>query len=337
MSLIFVLFFIFGTNLASQAMSRTIHEAAIVDKHEQWMATYGRQYENNLEKEKRFKIFKDNLEYIESFNKAGNRSYKLGINKFSDLTHDEFLAAHTGYKMPLNIPTTSISKPFKYESFSDVPTSMDWREKGAVTPIKNQENCGCCWAFSAVSAIEGITQINTGNLISLSEQQLVDCSTNGGNQGCYGGWMTNAFEYVMENQGITQEENYPYQAMQGTCDAETSASVAASITNYEEVPANDEEALLKAATNQPVSIAIDGSGREFMYYQSGIFAGSCTTSLTHAVTIVGFGTEDGTDFWLLKNSWGETWGENGYMRIVRGGGWPEGHCGLAMKASYPVA
>ncbi|XP_021292413.1 zingipain-2-like [Herrania umbratica] len=335
MSLTLVLFSIFGT-LASQAMSRTIDEPSIAYKHEQWMATYGRKYESKSEKEKRFNIFKDNLEYIESFNKAGNRSYKLGINEFADMTHDEFLAAHSGYKMPHN-PTTSISTSFRYENFSEVPTNLDWREKGAVTAIKYQGTCGCCWAFSAVAAIEGIIQITTGNLISLSEQQLLDCSTNG-NRGCNGGWMMNAFEYVMQNKGITKEETYPYQAIQGTCDMEKAAAQVVDISSYEMVPANDEEALLKAVTNQPVSVAIDGSGLDFQQYKTGVFDGNCGTSLTHAVTIIGYGTnEEGKNYWLIKNSWGESWGENGYMKIQRDVNTPGGLCGIAMKASYPIA
>ncbi|XP_017972727.1 PREDICTED: zingipain-2-like [Theobroma cacao] len=335
MTLTLVLFFIFGT-LASQAMSRTIHEASIANKHEQWMATYGRKYESKSEKEKRFNIFKDNLEYIESFNKAGNKSYKLGINEFADMTHDEFLAAHTGYKMPHN-PTTSISTSFRYENFSEVPTSLDWREKGAVTAIKYQGTCGCCWAFSAVAAIEGIIQISTANLISLSEQQLLDCSTNG-NHGCEGGWMMNAFEYVMQNKGITKEETYPYKAIQGTCDMEKVAAQVVDISGYEMVPANDEEALLKAVTNQPVSVALDGSGLDFQHYKTGVFNGDCGTSMTHAVTIIGYGTnEEGKNYWLIKNSWGESWGENGYMKIERDVNTPIGLCGIAKKASYPIA
>ncbi|OMP11902.1 hypothetical protein COLO4_03609 [Corchorus olitorius] len=312
-------------------MSRTIHEAAIADKHEQWMATYGRKYEESLEKEKRFKIFKDNLEYIESFNKAGNKSYKLGLNEFSDMSRDEFLATHTGYKIP---PHPSTSTSFKYESFSDVPTNLDWREKGAVTPVKNQQQCGCCWAFSAVAAIEGITQIKTGKLISLSEQQIIDCVTSG-NRGCEGNWMMNAFEYVAQNQGISREENYPYLAMEQVCDMQKSANPAATISSYEMVPQNDEEALLKTVANQPVSVAINTDNPSFMYYKSGVLMEDCGTSRLHALTIVGFGTDSeyGTDYWLIKNSWGQTWGEKGYIKIQRN----VGLCGLAKYASYPVA
>ncbi|XWS18489.1 hypothetical protein CRYUN_Cryun32bG0048100 [Craigia yunnanensis] len=334
MTLSIVLFFIFGT-LASQAMSRTLQEAVIANKHEQWMAHYGRVYENQSEKDRRFKIFKDNLEYIENFNNAGNRTYKLSINEFADLTHDEFLAARTGYKKRDN-PTTTITTLFRYENLTEVPTSLDWREQGAVTSVKNQGNCGCCWAFSAVAAMEGITQIKTGQLISMSEQQLLDCSTNGGNQGCSGGWMTNAFQYIMENQGLTTEENYPYEEMQGTCSIGKAQAQLSGISSYEEVPSNDEEALLKAVTNQPVSVAIDGSERDFMLYSGGVFSGDCGNTLSHAVTIIGYGTsEDGTKYWLIKNSWGQSWGENGYMRIQRDVA-PEGLCGLAKKASYPT-
>lgn len=187
-----------------------------------------------------------------------------------------------------------------------------------------------------MAAIEGITQIKTGKLISLSEQQLLDCSTNG-NFGCGGGWMHNAFKYVIDNQGITTGTNYPYQQTQQNCDTQKATAPAAQISGYENVPANNEEALLKAVTMQPVSVAIEGSGQAFQYYQTGIFNGDCGTNPTHAVTIVGYGTtEDGTNYWLIKNSWGEGWGENGYMRIQRDVDAAEGLCGIARFASYPT-
>ncbi|XP_044462427.1 zingipain-2-like [Mangifera indica] len=329
---VIVCLFMILSSWASLAMSRTLHEAAMDEKHEQWMVRHGRTYKDQAEKEMRFKIFKQNLEFIQNFNKAGNRSYNLSINQFADLTDEEFLASRTGYKpMPAQSRTSSTS--FTYQSLTEVPSSLDWRENGAVTEVKDQGNCGCCWAFSAVAAVEGITQIKTGTLTSLSEQQLLDCSTNG-NNGCNGGLMENAFEYIIDNKGLTSESNYTYQETEGTCD--TQVEPVAQIQSYEKVPSNNEKALLQAVAKQPVSVAIDASG--IKYYSSGVFDGDCGTSLNHAVTIIGYGTaDDGTEYWLIKNSWGESWGENGYMRIKKDADAAEGLCGLAMDASYPIA
>ncbi|ONK58799.1 uncharacterized protein A4U43_C09F16760 [Asparagus officinalis] len=196
---------------------------------------------------------------------------------------------------------------------------------------------GCCWAFSTVGATEGLIQIKKGNLTSLSEQQLVDCVTGGVTRGCEGGLMDEAFEYIIQNKGIASEETYPYTATEGTCN--TDATSAATITGYEKVPANSEEALMAAVATQPVSVAIDGGGPDFKFYSRGVFTGPCGTDLDHAVTLVGYGTEesaDGTKYWLVKNSWGETWGEGGYMRMARDVGAPEGLCGIAKDASYPT-
>ncbi|KAL6289572.1 hypothetical protein ACE6H2_007082 [Prunus campanulata] len=330
------IFIVLGT-LASQATSRTLSEASIAAKHDQWMTKYGRVYADNAEKERRFAIFKNNVQFVEKFNAEGSKTYKLGLNEHSDLSDEEFFRQRTGYKRATEF-TSSANISFRYKDLSptDVPPSIDWREKGAVTPIKNQGSCGCCWAFSAVAAVEGIIQINSGKLISLSEQQLLDCTRGNGNNGCDGGSMPPSFEYIQQNGGIASEENYPYQAMEGTCAANQPT---VQITGYEKVPANSEEDLLKAVSMQPVSIAIVASGEEFRHYQSGVFSPTdCGTRLDHAVTAVGFGTtEDGTKYWLLKNQWGESWGENGYMKILRDAGAPGGVCGLAQDASYPTA
>ncbi|GAY60267.1 cysteine protease-like protein [Citrus sinensis] len=316
---------------------RSLHEPSIVEKHEKWMAEHGRTYKDDLEKEMRFKIFKENLEYIEKANEEANRTYKLGTNEFSDLTNEEFRASYTGYRVPSQSSSSrqSTTASFKYQNLTDVPTSMDWREKGAVTPIKNQGQCGDCWAFSAVAAVEGVTEISSGNLIPLSEQQILDCSIDG-NRGCGGGWMDNAFKYII-NQGIATEADYPYKEVQGTCE-DAQVKVAAKISNFEDVKPNDEQALLQAVAMQPVSICIEGSGPDFQSYKGGIFNRGCGTQCSHAVAIVGFGaTEDGMKYWLIKNSWGESWGEAGYMRILRDVEAPEGLCGIATKPSYPVA
>ncbi|KAD3642061.1 hypothetical protein E3N88_31285 [Mikania micrantha] len=228
--------------------------------------------------------------------------------------------------------------PPMYENVTAVPSSMDWRKKGAVTPIKDQGQCGCCWAFSAVAAVEGITQLKTGKLVSLSEQELVDCDTSGVDQGCEGGLMDNAFDFIVSNKGLTTETNYPYKGVDATCNSNEASNHAATITGHEDVPANSESALLKAVAGQPVSVAIDASGSDFQFYSSGVFTGDCGTELDHGVTAVGYGTtDDGTKYWLVKNSWGASWGQEGYIMMQRGVEAKEGLCGIAMQASYPTA
>ncbi|OAY26310.1 senescence-specific cysteine protease SAG39 [Manihot esculenta] len=322
---------------ASQAWSRSLKDVSMAERHEIWMAKYGRVYKDKAEKERRFTIFKQNVDFIESFNNVGNRPYKLGVNAFADLTNEEFRDSRSGYRRS-SIFKTSETSLFRYENITAVPTSIDWTKKGAVTPIKDQGQCGCCWAFSAVAAMEGITKLSTGKLISLSEQELVDCDTSGEDQGCEGGLMDDAFKFIIKNGGLATEANYPYQGVDGTCNNGKASNHAAKITGYEDVPANSEESLQKAVANQPVSVAIDASGSAFQFYSSGVFTGDCGTELDHGVTAVGYGTsDDGTKYWLVKNSWGTSWGEDGYIRMERDIDAKEGLCGIAMEPSYPTA
>ncbi|NP_001312206.1 senescence-specific cysteine protease SAG12-like precursor [Nicotiana tabacum] len=336
------LFFIFlGVWRSQVASSRPInYEASMRARHDQWIAHHDKVYKDLNEKEMRFKIFKENVERIEAFNAGEDKGYKLGVNKFSDLTNEKFRVLHTGYKRS-HPKVMSSSKPkthFRYANVTDIPPTMDWRKKGAVTPIKDQKECGCCWAFSAVAATEGLHQLKTGKLIPLSEQELVDCDVEGEDEGCSGGLLDTAFDFILKNKGLTTEANYPYKGEDGVCNKKKSALSAAKIAGYEDVPANSEKALLQAVANQPVSVAIDGSSFDFQFYSSGVFSGSCSTWLNHAVTAVGYGaTTDGTKYWIIKNSWGSKWGDSGYMRIKRDVHEKEGLCGLAMDASYPTA
>ncbi|XP_038684097.1 senescence-specific cysteine protease SAG39-like [Tripterygium wilfordii] len=326
------LIFVLGVFI-SQATARTLQDVSMYDRLEQWMAKYGRVYKDDNEKETRFNIFKENLAFIESFNKDGNKPYKLGINQFADLTNEEFKATRNRFKGHM---CSNDAVSFKYENITAVPSTMDWRKKGAVTPIKDQGQCGCCWAFSAVAAMEGITKLSTGKLISLSEQELVDCDVKGEDEGCGGGLMDDAFKFIISNHGLNSETNYPYQGVDATCNAKKEANDVAKITGYEDVPTNSELALMKAVANHPVSVAIDAGGSDFQFYSSGIFTGACGTDLDHGVTAVGYGVTNGTKYWLVKNSWGTGWGEEGYIRMQKDIDAKEGLCGIAMMASYPT-
>ncbi|CAI0434772.1 unnamed protein product [Linum tenue] len=306
----------------------------LIDLFESWMEKHSKIYESIEEKIQRFEIFKDNLFHIDDTNKKAT-NYWLGLNEFADLTHDEFKNNYLGLRPP---PVTEkrVSVDEEVEG-GGIPKAVDWRKKGAVTAVKNQGSCGSCWAFSTVAAVEGINQIVTGNLTALSEQELIDCDT-GYNSGCNGGLMDYAFSYIASSGGLHKEEDYPYVMEEGTCEMTKAADAAVvTITGYKDVPANNEQALLKALAGQPLSVAIDASGRDFQFYSGGVFDGHCGTSLDHGVAAVGYGSGGkGLDYVIVKNSWGPKWGEKGFIRMKRNTGKPEGMCGLYKMASYPT-
>ncbi|XP_057735554.1 cysteine proteinase mucunain-like [Arachis stenosperma] len=317
-------------------------ESHLMNLYESWLVKHGKVYNALGEKERRFEIFKDNLRFIHEHNSAGNKPYKLGLNKFADLTNEEYRARYLGTKPRSSSQQQRLlsgnrkSDRYAFRAGDELPASVDWREKGAVSPVKDQGQCGSCWAFSTVAAVEGINKIVTGELISLSEQELVDCDRSY-NMGCNGGLMDNAFDFIINNGGIDSEQDYSYHAREGVCDTNRKNAHVVTIDGYEDVPENDEKALTKAVAHQPVSVAIEAGGRAFQLYQSGIFTGICGTELDHGVAAVGYGTEDGKDYWLVRNSWGSGWGEEGYIKLERNlANGKTGKCGIAMEASYPI-
>jgi KDEL-tailed cysteine endopeptidase len=310
-------------------------ERLLVGQFAAWAEKHSRVYAGAEERAHRFLVWKDNLAYIRNHAQK-NRSYRLGLTRFADLTNEEFRKQFTGTRIDRTRRSKRKASGFMYKD-SEAPDSVDWRAKGAVTTVKDQGSCGSCWAFSAIGSVEGINAIRTGEAVSLSEQELVDCDQEY-NQGCNGGLMDYAFDFIIENGGIDTEKDYPYKGYDGRCDASKKNAHVVTIDGYEDVPENDEEALKKAVAGQPVSVAIEAGGRDFQLYSGGVFTGECGTDLDHGVLAVGYGTEKDLDYWIVKNSWGEYWGESGYLRMQRnmkdGNGF--GLCGINIEPSYAL-
>ncbi|KAK7409944.1 hypothetical protein VNO78_00368 [Psophocarpus tetragonolobus] len=307
--------------------------ASASEVFEKWCKEHGKNYSSEEEKMYRLRVFEDNYAFVTQHNEnAINSTYTLSLNAFADLTHHEFKTSRLG--LP---PSFLRFKRFPNQQprhLRDIPSHIDWRQSGAVTSVKDQGSCGACWAFSATGAIEGINKIVTGSLESLSEQELIDCDTSY-DTGCEGGLMDYAYQFVIDNKGIDTEDDYPYQARQRICDKDKLKRRVVTIENYVDVPPSEEE-LLKAVASQPVSVGICGSERAFQLYSKGIFTGPCSTNLDHAVLIVGYGSENGVDYWIVKNSWGNYWGMNGFIHMMRNSDNSKGICGINTLASYPV-
>jgi len=298
----------------------------------EWAKKHGKTYASKEELVLRRSIFAANVAKINAHNGEGH-GWTMSINKFADLTGEEFKALYASGLRAHEQRSKNVELSLLRGNAN--PTSVDWEAKGAVTPIKNQQQCGSCWAFSTTGSVEGISFIKTGSLPSLSEQQLVDCSGAEGNQGCNGGLMDYGFQYIIDNKGITSEAAYPYTATDGTCQA-TGKPVAATITGFKDVPANSETALETAIVTQPISVAVEADQSVFQFYSGGVMDSACGTQLDHGVLAVGYGTDAGKEYYKVKNSWGADWGMKGYILLARGAKFnPSGQCGIQMMASYP--
>lgn len=286
----------------------------------------------------KLEAFVDNVKYIEEHNAKKDKTFTMGMNQYSHMTHAEFLQ-HV--HLATQAPSLRRNAPFHHGEPSNmlgVPESVNWVTAGAVTPVKNQAQCGGCWSFSTTGAMEGAFYIKNGQMPSyegFSEEQLIACDSTC--SACNGGWMSTAFEWVISNGGLTTEEQWPYTSGQGNvpaCSSKSVTNVAGSTpSTYSDVQADSVSAMMSAVAQQPVSIAIEANSQSFQYYNGGVLGSDCGQQLDHGVLAVGYGSENGQDYWLVKNSWGASWGESGYIKILKD---QSNLCGVLSAPSYPV-
>lgn len=265
--------------------------------------------------------FLENLKYIINHNSV-ERSYKLGITKFMHLSEEEW----KGIFNNITIDNSTSSENINPLNLKDIPSSWDWRDHDVVTPVKDQLRCGSCYSFSATETVETAWAIKTGQLFVLSPQQIVDCSKL--NSGCNGGLQSRVYKYL-ESTKQCLENSYPYTGNDGTCHSCDGAVPV--LSGYNSLKAGDENSMKSSLLITSLAVAIQADQKEFQMYKSGVLDFDCGTDLDHAVSIFGFGTESGKDYWLVRNSWGTSWGDGGYVKMARG----KNLCGIANSVVYP--
>jgi len=325
----------FGGSTSTAPKNRTTTEE---DYWKQWLEfkeMTGRGYLTATEHNDRYEIFKDNIDIINRHN-SKNLSWWLGVTPFADLTGDEFKEKIVG-----GCTMTRQERDEHFLGELNNPASVDWVTQNKVTPVKNQGQCGSCWAFSTTGAVESRYAIANGKLNSLSEQELVDCAGSEGNNGCRGGLMDYGFEYVQQEKGLCLENEFPYDAKTETFKCNQKRSQCQHydpISGFKDVPQRNSQELENALTQGPVSVAIEADQTAFQLYRGGVLTGKCGAKLDHGVLAVGYDNTGATHSWKVKNSWGPNWGENGFIRLAkdmnlnRG----QGQCGILMSASYPT-
>jgi len=331
------------STLAAVALAGNVHDRSYYQaKFYSWLA----EHKVNIETGEQFmhflQNFANNEDLINAHNSKPNVTYTLGHNQYSHLSLDEWRSyVNLGLKKPENLGAPLYV--LQAGDMTKMAASVDWVDQGAVTGVKDQGQCGSCWSFSSTGALEGRYKVASGSLVSLSEQNLVDCDliTNGGNDlGCKGGLMDSAFDWTIKNGGLCTEDAYPYTSgttkKAGTC-AQSSCTKYAAPKGFVDVTTNSDDALVTALNAGPVSVAIEADQSSFQLYKSGVFTGACGTNLDHGVLAVGYGTDSGLDYYKVKNSWGTSWGEKGYIRIQKGYPQEGGLCRILNgPPSYPT-
>jgi C1A family cysteine protease len=331
------------TSITDAAPDDTLVQAEdYVREFERFIERFDKEYASPEERAKHFQAFKENYDFIIEHNTKGH-SYHVGVTPFSDLTQEEFAKFYTNKMIAHPEHNVANSSGFPilgvYEAQDlEVPSSVDWQSAGAVTAVKNQGQCGSCWTFATTGALEGAWKIASNQLLSLSEQQVLDCLPviNGGTSGCDGGSVQYALDYLTKHKtGVCLESSYSYTARYSpTCKSCSVAIPNGGVQGFFAVQRGNSQALMEAVAKQPVAVSVYGKARAFQLYTSGVLTQVCNGMVDHAVLVVGYGRDGGHDYWKVKNSWGSSWGEGGYIRLIRGATSAYGECDILYDPVY---